>query len=134
MSKNVSNVLDMANVIFSETEKILDSWNGSGNLQFPHLMKELSEKMNWVEKQTREADALVRFFVRHNPDYVVVLGARGGIARASSIQERQVLKDEKAAAKKVIKAKIETATAVNIDVGNMFVPGQQEQPEVMESN
>ena len=83
-----------------------------GNLQFPVLLGMIAFRMNWDEKQVRENDPLVRYYVRHNPEWHVTRGAHGGIMRASDKQSKLAAKAAKEAVKAQLKAAIDTKTAV----------------------
>ena len=78
--------------IFRATNEALSEWTGEGNLQFPKLLEMLALKLNWGEKQLREADVLVRWYVRRHPDWHVTRGAHGGIMRASEKQKKEAAK------------------------------------------
>lgn len=99
--------MDKLSPIFQATDEVLADWTGDGNLQFPNLMAKLSVKMNWNEKELREADPFVRFYVRHHPDWHVTRGAHGGIMRSSDKQKKEGAKLAKAVAKAAIKAALE---------------------------
>jgi hypothetical protein len=63
--------------------------------------------MNWNEKQVKEFDPIVRYYVRNNPEYHVTRGAHGGIMRSSDRQKKIQAQAEKAALKQQMRAKIE---------------------------
>lgn len=99
--------IDKLSPIFQATDEVLTAWTGDGNLQFPTLMANLSIKMNWSEKELREADPFVRFYVRHHPDWHVTRGAHGGIMKSSDKQKKEATKLAKIVAKQAIKAALE---------------------------
>lgn len=110
MNDNIKNVLDKLAPIFSSADEALSSWSGTGNLQFPVLLGMIAVRLNWDEKQVRENDPLVRYYVRNHPDWSVTRGAKGGIMRSSAKQKRDAEKAAKDAAKAQMKAVIETAS------------------------
>ncbi len=113
MNTNVNHVLDRLSVIFLATEEILNDWSADTNLQFPALLSMLTARFNWNEKQLKEADAVVRYYVRNNPDWHVTRGARGGIMRAADKQKKQQALLLKEAAKKQMKEKIEASASAS---------------------
>lgn len=102
---NMKSVLDDLSNIFRTTEDILNDWTGDGNLQFPALMGMLALKMNWTDKDMRETDPLVRYYVRRHPDWYVTRGAHGGIMRISE----KLKKDAHRKAKEEAKRKMQEA-------------------------
>lgn len=117
MSKTVQDVLDRLSPLFQATDDVLAAWNGEGNLQFPTLLGMMAVKLNWDEKQVRENDPLVRYYVRNNPDWYVTRGAHGGIMRSTEKQKKEQAKLAKEAAKAqvlaAVEAKVAAATASN---------------------
>lgn len=111
MNNTIQTVTDQLMAIFQATEEALSSYQGEGNLQFPTLMGILAAKMNWSEKQVRESDPIVRYYVRNNPEWHVTRGAHGGIMRASDRQKKEQLRVAKDALKQQMKATIEAAAA-----------------------
>lgn len=129
MSKTVQTVIDKLAPLFQTTDEVLTEWsNGKseGNLQFPVLLGMIAVKMNWDEKQLRENDPLVRFYVRNNPEWYVTRGAHGGIMRATDKQNKEAVKAAKEAVKAQLQAVINAKTATNVssdatDVTNVDV-------------
>ena len=118
MSNTVQTVLDKLASLFQVTDEVLGEWangNKEGNLQFPILLGMIAVKLNWDEKQVRENDPLVRFYVRLNPEWYVTRGAHGGIMRATEFQKKETAKAAKAAAKAQMQAAIEAKTASSED-------------------
>lgn len=107
MNKLIQSVTDQLVVIFTAADEVLNSYEGGGNLQFPTLLGILAVKLNWNEKQTREADPLVRYYVRNNPEWHVTRGAHGGIMRAANRQKKLDDQAAKAALKEQMRASIE---------------------------
>jgi hypothetical protein len=109
MSNNdtVKSVLDNLEAIFTATNDCLNDWKGDGNLQFPALVGMMAVKLNWDEKQMREADPLIRYYVRKHPDWYVTRGAHGGIMRTTEKQKKEAAKSAKASAKDQLRAQIE---------------------------
>ncbi len=89
-------------VIFNATEDALNEWTGTGNLQFPTLFTMIAVKMNWDDKQMREADPIIRYYVRNNPNWDITRGAKGGIRRMADKLKKEQAKSAKDAAKKQI--------------------------------
>jgi hypothetical protein len=107
MSNVVQNVLDKLAPLFQATDEALSEWSGEGNLQFPVLLGMMAVKLNWDEKQVRENDPLVRYYVRNNSDWYVTRGAHGGIMRATDKQKKEGEKQAKDLAKAQMKAAID---------------------------
>ena len=107
MSETIESVLDQIAVVFSATDEALNEWSGEGNLQFPALLGMIAIKLNWTDKQLREADPLIRFYIRRHPDWHVTRGAHGGIMRATEKQKKEAAKAAKEAAKIQMKAALE---------------------------
>lgn len=109
MSNNtIQDILEQLDVLFRTTDDVLNSWDGSaGNLQFPALFNMMAIKMNWDEKQMREADPLIRHYIRKHPEWHVTRGAHGGIMRTSDKQKKEDAKIAKAQLKEQMKASIE---------------------------
>lgn len=111
MNSAISICIDKLNSIFISTEEVLDTWTETKNLQFPELMRMLSEKLHLDEKQLREYDPLVRFYIRNHPDWFVTRGAKGGIMRMSERQKKEASKAAKDAIKNALKSTIEAKAA-----------------------
>lgn len=124
MSKTVQTVIDKLAPLFKTTDEVLTEWSvgkSEGNLQFPVLLGMIAVKMNWDEKQLRENDPLVRFYVRNNPEWYVTRGAHGGIMRATDKQNKEAVKSAKEAIKAQLQAVIDAKTAVSADVNTNVV-------------
>jgi hypothetical protein len=104
-------VLDELAELFDVTDKALSEWTGEGNLQFPALLLRMAARMNWTDKQMREADPFVRKYVRSHPDWYVTRGAHGGIMRASEKQKKEADKAAKDLAKKKLQDEIDAKVA-----------------------
>ena len=111
MSEVIQAALDRLAEIFTITDEVLNDWTGENNLQFPVLLGMIAVKMNWDEKQVREADPLIRFYIRNNPDWYVTRGAHGGIMRSSDKQKKELAKANKEAIKKQMQAIIDAKVA-----------------------
>jgi hypothetical protein len=117
MSNTVQTVLDKLDPLFKTTDEILTEWSAGkseGNLQFPVLLGMIAVKMNWDERQLRENDPLVRYYVRNNPEWHVTRGAHGGIMRATDKQNKVAAKAAKDAVKAQLVAAIDAKTASNV--------------------
>jgi hypothetical protein len=110
-NETMSSVLEDLSEVFSATNDSLNEWTGAGTLQFPVLLAMMATKLNWDDKQMREADPLVRYFVRKHPDWHVTRGAHGGIMRITDKQKKEASKASKASAKDQLKAQIEAKAA-----------------------
>lgn len=111
MNDSIQVAMDRLVPIFQKTDEVLSEWSGDGCLQFPALMGMLSLKFNWDEKQSRENDPFVRWYVRNHPDWYVTRGAHGGIMRREDQQKKEALKQAKASAKAEMKAALEAELA-----------------------
>jgi hypothetical protein len=107
----VQDVLDKLSPVFQATEEMLNEWNGEGCLQFPVLMASVAVKLGLNEKQVRETDPLVRYYVRNNPNWYVTRGAHGGIMRVSDRKSKEDARAAKAALKAQMRAAIESKAA-----------------------
>lgn len=107
-------ITDKLNAIFEATDETLNEWKGTGNLQFPSLISMMAVKMNWSEKEMREAEPIVRFYVRNHTDWYVTRGAHGGIMKYSEKQKKEAVKLEKEALKAQMKAAIEAKEATKL--------------------
>ena len=113
MNKTVQDVIDKLSPLFQATDDVLNDWNGEGNLQFPVLLGMMAVKLNWDEKQVRENDPLVRYYVRNNPDWYVTRGAHGGIMRSVEKQKKEDVRLAKEAAKAQMQAAIDAKVAAS---------------------
>lgn len=111
MSDVIETVTSQLVIVFKATDEILSDWKSDGNMQFPNLLNMLMVKMNWTDKQVREADPLVRYYIRNNPNYFVTRGARGGIMRTSDRQKKEQAKSLKESLKQQMRANIEAKVA-----------------------
>lgn len=111
MSNPIKNSLDQLESVFTIADQVLSDWKGNGNLQFPILMGMLAVKLNWDEKQVRENDPIVRYYVRNHSDWYVTRGAHGGIMRTTEKQKKEAEKTAKSTAKEQMKAAIEAKVA-----------------------
>ncbi len=109
-------VLDELSQLFDVTDNALIEWTGDGNLQFPALLSKMAIKMNWSDKQMREADPFVRKYVRSHPDWYVTRGAHGGIMRASEKQKKEADKAAKDLVKKKMQDEIDAKVAAQAAV------------------
>lgn len=113
MNDTIQKVTESLTVIFSATEEALNDWKGDGCLQIPTLITSLALKLNWDEKQIRENDPIVRYYVRNNPEWHVTRGAHGGIMRVADKNKKEADRISKQAAKEQVKAAIEAKLADN---------------------
>lgn len=102
MSDSIQVITDKLSGIFIKANEALSEWTEEGNLQFPILMGKLAVKLNLDDKQLREIDPIVRYYVRNHPEYEITRGAHGGIMRLSDKKK----KDESRKAKEKLKAEM----------------------------
>jgi hypothetical protein len=107
-------VLNELSELFDVTDQALSEWTGDGNLQFPALLLKMAVKLNWTDKQMREADPFVRKYVRSHPDWHVTRGAHGGIMRASERQKKEAARAAKELVKKQLQDEIESKAAATL--------------------
>lgn len=107
----IQKVVDELIPIFQATDQALSEWTGEGNLQFPVLLGMMAVRLNWDEKQVREADPLVRMYVRRHPDWHVTRGAHGGIMRMTEKQKKESVKVAKDLLKQQMADAIEAKAA-----------------------
>lgn len=100
MNENIDNVIQQIIPIWKATEDVLEQWTSEGNLQFPELLEKLTANQNWTDKQLREYDPLIRFYVRRHPNFHVTRGAHGGIMRKSDKDKKDLAKNLKESLKK----------------------------------
>lgn len=112
MNNSIQAVVDDLTKIFQATNDALNEWQGEGNLQFPALVAVIAVKLNWDDKQLREADPIVRYYVRKHPDWYVTRGAHGGIMRISDKQKKEAAVKAKASVKDQMRAAIEAKAAL----------------------
>jgi len=110
----ITSILDDLTAVFEATDDALNDWKGDGNLQFPLLVQMMAVKMNWDEKQMREADPLVRYYVRKHPDWYVTRGAHGGIMKTADKLKKDAAKVAKASIKEQLKAQIDAKVAQSV--------------------
>jgi hypothetical protein len=107
MSNHVETILDSLVGIYGATDEILNEWNGEGNLQFPTLFGMMAIKMGWGDKEVREADPIIRYYIRRHPEWHVTRGAHGGIMRISDKQKKEEAKSAKNSVKKQLQIALE---------------------------
>jgi len=111
MDNSISSALEGLTDIFTATGEVLNEWHGNVNLQFPVLMGMLAVRMNWDEKQVRENDPLVRYYVRKHPDWYVTRGAHGGVMRIADKQKKEATTAKRLSLKNQIRQEIEARVA-----------------------
>lgn len=112
MNNTIQSVLDNLTTVFAATDKVLNSWTGEGCLQFPALLGMVAVEMNWDEKQVRENDPMVRYYIRHNPEWHVTRGAHGGIMRVADKNKKEAERLARALAKESARTAVDTKVAV----------------------
>lgn len=119
MNKTIETVIENLTAVYVATEEALGTWTSEESLKFPTLMGMLAVKLNWDEKQVRENDPLVRHYVRHNSEWTVDRGAKGGLQRvAVKNAKEEAQKATKAAAKKAVRDAVEAKVAENTTTTN----------------
>lgn len=115
MSNPIQIAMDRLTPIFQVVDEVLGEWSkdrsGEGCLQFPVLMGMIAVKVNWDDKQIRENDPFVRWYVRNHPEWHVTRGAHGGIMKKEDKQKKEAVKNAKATAKAEMKAALEAELA-----------------------
>ena len=115
MSDPIQTATDRLVPIFKVVDEVLGEWSkdksGEGCLQFPVLMGMMAVKTNWTDKQIRENDPFIRWYVRNHPEWHVTRGAHGGIMKAEDKQKKEAVKNAKIAAKADMKAALEAELA-----------------------
>lgn len=115
MSNTKSITLQDLQSIIDATEDALNEWQGNGNLKFPDLVSSVAIKLGLDEKQAREADGIIRFYVRRNENFHVTRGQKGGIMRSSDRDKKLKAKETRAALKAEMKAKIDEKVSLPVD-------------------
>ena len=110
-NENINLITEKFVSICKSTDEILNSWSGAGNLQFPVLLGMIAVKLNWDEKQVRENDPIIRYYIRNNSDWHVTRGAHGGIMRSEDKQKKEALRLVKEAAKQQMQVLIDAKVA-----------------------
>lgn len=112
MSNIVETVGADAMRVYSTALKFLEEWKFESNLQFPKLVEDVAKELKITEdRDLKELDAQIRYFVRRNPTYKAKRGAHGGIALASAEAQREAAKTARLAAKAEAAAKVEAQVA-----------------------
>lgn len=115
MSDPIQIAMDRLTPIFKVVDEVLGEWSkdikSEGCLQFPVLMGMLAVKTDWTDKQARENDPFIRWYVRNHPEWHVTRGAHGGIMKAEDKQKKEAAKNAKLAAKADMKAALEAELA-----------------------
>lgn len=115
MSDPIQIAMDRLTPIFKVVDEVLGEWSkdpkSEGCLQFPVLMGMLAVKTTWTDKQARENDPFIRWYVRNHPEWHVTRGAHGGIMKAEDKQKKEAVKIAKLAAKADMKAALEAELA-----------------------
>lgn len=123
MSNMVEVIMKKLSVVFEAAEDELNAFDGNDRLQVPALVTKVALKLNWDEKQARELDPLVRFYVKNNSNWHVSRGAKGGIVRASVKEAADLAKASKEALKNQMKASLESSPVVPLtDVVDNVIP------------
>lgn len=126
MSNPIQIAMDRLTPIFQVVDEVLSEWskdkNDDGCLQFPVLMGMIAVKNNWDEKQVRENDPFIRWYVRNHPEWHVTRGAHGGIMKKEDKQKKEAVKIAKEKAKAEMKAALEAELAAKKAVTIDSVP------------
>jgi hypothetical protein len=107
MSDPIEINLENVRALWKATDQFLSEWKEEGNLQIPELIKTMTQSLNWDEKTVRDNDPLIRYHVRHHPDWHVTRGAHGGIMRTSDKQKKEAAKQAKDVAKQIMAQALE---------------------------
>lgn len=110
MKTDIDDVLNKAKLIFEEVESVLSEHNDDTCYKVPSLIKVLAVKLDWSEKQSRQNDQLIRFFLRDHSEYFITQGAKGGIQRKAvkaKKEQDKLLKDKlKEELKQIVEDKV----------------------------
>ena len=107
MNETVKLMLEEDQVIYEATDAVFNNWNWNSNLKIPDLLGMLAVKLNWDDKQLKEADSVVRRYIRRHPDWDITRGATGGVQPMFAKQKKDAAKQAKAAVKQQLKAQID---------------------------
>lgn len=91
---NKQETLNNIDKIFTTTDEMLMAWTEEGKLPVPTLVGRVSVKLGWNDKQYKENDPIVRYYLRRHDNYKVALGAYGGIERLEDFEKRTSSKKE----------------------------------------
>lgn len=111
MTTTIDSVISELTQVFTATDEVLSDWKSESNLQIPVLVGMLAVKLNWDEKKMREADPLIRYYVRKLPDWSVTRGAHGGMSRVADKLKKDQAKVAKNAMKEQLQAQINAKVA-----------------------
>ena len=146
MSDAIGSILGNLDMLFQETDKALSEWlterdklaeKDRGNLQFPKLMEKMILTQNWDDDQSREADPIIRYYVRKHPDWHVTRGAKGGIMPVAEKQNKEAVKLAKEAARVAVEAAIAAKEAAKEAARAQLLASTQvtsEEPEDLEES
>ncbi len=108
MTTPIDNFLDFSRSICQEAQKILDEHNFKENLQIPHLHLAVVARLKILDADhMKDADSIIRMFVRHHGGYGITRGAKGGIMPIAKMQAKQALKDKKEQLKQELMQELE---------------------------
>ena len=102
MNNNINEVLSKIGKIYEAADEIFYSWDGPGLLQVPNFMGMLAVKLDIEDKEIRNIDPLIRFYLKHHADFYIARGAKGGIDRRSNKTEKDNIKNQKDIIKKMV--------------------------------
>jgi hypothetical protein len=120
MNDTITNIINDMTLIFEETDNALNSWDyKSGNMPFPTLIGIVAAKIGWNKEQTREADAMIRYYVHKSQDWYSTRGAKGGImpmtTKIAKDQDKAVKDQEKLKARMKIEEKLDLVITSDLD-------------------
>jgi hypothetical protein len=109
--ETINSVSEQFTALCKSVDEVLSTWSGNTNLQFPILLGMIAVKLSWTEKQARENDPIIRYYIRNNPDWHVTRGAHGGIMKSEDKHKKDALKLAKDAVKKQVQDMLDAKVA-----------------------
>lgn len=110
---SVEKVLEEIAKVYKVVDECLDEWVGVTNLQVPILLGMMALKLNWDDKQIKENDGIVRYYIRNHPDWYIIRGVHGGIKRIADKKKKEDTKTNHKLLKEQLRAQIESKIAAN---------------------
>lgn len=98
-------VLNKLSELYDEIDAILDS--SSEKLQVPELVLMIGNNRGMDEKESKELDHPIRYYLKNHDKWYLGRGAKGGILPLQVLKEKNKAKEEKESYKKEVLKKIE---------------------------
>lgn len=109
MNKTV--VLDLFYSIFEQVDIVLDSYQGSSKMQVPNLVAQVGKNLDMDDKQIKEADPIIRYYIRNHDKWCSSRGRTGGI----ELRDNKTAKLAAKAAQQEIKDQLKASILAKID-------------------